>query len=148
MNQSLVVVGAVLLVIGVVLSIIPFLCLVGIPLAIVGFILLIVGVVQEGAPMRTCLSCGRQIAAHYYVCPYCGRPAAVAPAPAYPVPAPMLPGVAPAPPAQVPLGAPSQPAALPPQQAAVSCPRCGQPLTYVYQYSRWYCSAEGLYPWG
>lgn len=32
-------------------------------------------------------------------------------------------------------------------QSATNCPRCGQPLTYVYQYQQWYCAAEGVYPW-
>lgn len=45
---------------------------------------------------------------------------------------------------------PVQQAAQPAQQAAAgqACPRCGQALTYVYQYQRWYCPSEGVYPWG
>ncbi len=29
--------------------------------------------------------------------------------------------------------------------STASCPRCGKPLMYVAQYSRWYCNAEGTY---
>lgn len=32
--------------------------------------------------------------------------------------------------------------------APPACPRCGQPLTFVPQYGRWYCPAEQFYPWG
>jgi hypothetical protein len=39
---------------------------------------------------------------------------------------------------QVPM-APGQPA---------MCPRCGQSLTYVPEYQRWFCTAENVYPWG
>lgn len=46
-NEGLVTSGALLLVVGVVLSFLSFLCLVGIPMAVVGFILLIVGVAME-----------------------------------------------------------------------------------------------------
>lgn len=35
-----------------------------------------------------------------------------------------------------------------PQPAMPNCPRCGRPLTYVYQYQRWYCPSENVYPWG
>ena len=31
----------------------------------------------------------------------------------------------------------------PPPQSM--CPTCGQPLTYIQQYNRWYCSAEQKY---
>jgi hypothetical protein len=34
----------------------------------------------------------------------------------------------------------------PTTQAAPRCPRCGNPLTYVAQYSRWYCVTERIYP--
>lgn len=35
-----------------------------------------------------------------------------------------------------------------PPAATIHCPRCGQPLQYIYQYQRWYCPAERVYPWG
>ena len=28
-----------------------------------------------------------------------------------------------------------------------NCPTCGQPLTYVHQYQRWYCNYCQKYPW-
>lgn len=97
-NESLVTVGAVLLILGVVASLVGPLCAIGIPLAIVGFILLIIGAVAE-SPRTT------QIV---YPAPY--------------APAPMA--------------------------TAYRCPRCGNSLTYVPQYQRWYCPTENVYPWG
>jgi len=32
-----------------------------------------------------------------------------------------------------------------PQQTASYCPKCGNPMTYVAQYSRWYCLTERVY---
>ncbi|HEV8594529.1 MAG TPA: PLDc N-terminal domain-containing protein [Thermoplasmata archaeon] len=54
------------------------------------------------------------------------------------------------PPAIHPTSGTGQPAAqtTPAPQATTNCPRCGRPLTYVYQYQRWFCPAENLYPWG
>ncbi|MEK6851360.1 MAG: hypothetical protein AABY30_02350, partial [Candidatus Thermoplasmatota archaeon] len=43
---------------------------------------------------------------------------------------------------------PYQPVQPPVAQAPPVCPRCGQPVTFVAQYQRWYCQAENLYPWG
>jgi len=34
----------------------------------------------------------------------------------------------------------------PPVAAAQMCPTCGQPLTFIQQYSRWYCSNCRKYP--
>jgi len=34
-----------------------------------------------------------------------------------------------------------------PQQTASYCPKCGNPMTYVAQYSRWYCLTERVYLW-
>lgn len=48
-NEGVVVTGAILLILGVVLFFIPFLCLVGLPLAIAGFVVLIVGIVAGGS---------------------------------------------------------------------------------------------------
>jgi len=28
------------------------------------------------------------------------------------------------------------------------CPRCGRPVLYVWEYQRWYCPGEQVYPWG
>jgi hypothetical protein len=39
-------------------------------------------------------------------------------------------------------GGPSQPA---PESTASYCPKCGNPMTYVAQYSRWYCLTERTY---
>lgn len=110
-NESLIVVGVLLLVLGVVLLFLPFVCLLGGAMAIIGFILLLVGAVSEG-PRPT-----------YGYTPY---PPAYAPAygPAY--------GAAP----------PAGPVAAP------HCPRCGNPLTFVHEYQRWYCPTERVYPWG
>jgi hypothetical protein len=43
----------------------------------------------------------------------------------------------------VPTVGPSTPPGPVPSTAI--CPRCGKPLVYVAQYSRWYCTAEGSY---
>jgi subtilase family serine protease len=61
-------------------------------------------------------------------------PAAAAPAPVPPV-VPVAPAPTPAP------SAPAPPAAPP----VTPCPRCGAPLTWVAQYSRWYCTTERQY---
>ncbi|MEM2961115.1 MAG: hypothetical protein QXU67_05870 [Candidatus Bathyarchaeia archaeon] len=66
--------------------------------------------------------------------------------PAYP-PAYMPGAPPPYPPTAVP---PSQPTAptppMPPSAPpAPSCPTCGQPLTFVAQYNRWYCQNEKKY---
>lgn len=76
--------GLVLLIVGIVLSFIPFACIVGIPLAIVGLILLIVGLATSEAPatsvtpVKTCFACGQLVPVQYMICPYCGRPTAPA----------------------------------------------------------------------
>lgn len=59
-----------------------------------------------------------------------------------PVPQPM-----PAPVAVQPI-VPPQTVIATPQAGTSNCPRCGRPLTYVYQYQRWHCPAENVYPWG
>jgi len=74
----MVVTGAILLILGVVLFFIPFLCLVGLPLAIAGFVVLIAGIIAGGSQP-----------AYYYPppvvfapaapgqptnCPHCGQP--------------------------------------------------------------------------
>ncbi len=117
-DEKILLTGVVLLVVGVVLLFIPFVCFVGIGLAIIGFILLLVGAVAEG-PRPTV---------------YGYPPAYAPPYQAYPP----YPGTAP-------VGPPVQqaPGAAPPH-----CPRCGQPLEFAYQYGRWYCRAENVYPWG
>lgn len=68
------------------------------------------------------------------------------PPPQYAYQYPQQPGQPPAqqPPQQAPVQAPGQAA----QTATPNCPRCGRPLTYVYQYQRWFCPAENVYPWG
>ena len=39
-----------------------------------------------------------------------------------------------------------QPAAQPQQQSQTpTCPTCGQPLTYIQQYQRWYCYKDKKY---
>jgi hypothetical protein len=48
-----------------------------------------------------------------------------------------------APATNLPPGSPTPPG---PVLSTASCPRCGKPLEYVAQYSRWYCRAEGIYP--
>ena len=48
-NEGMVVTGAILLILGVVLFFIPFLCLVGLPLAIAGFVVLIAGIIAGGS---------------------------------------------------------------------------------------------------
>jgi len=128
----------VLLVVGLVLLFIPFVCVGGIALAVVGFILMIVGIVQEESrPM-------------YSYPPMYMQPAY----PPYPASAPL-----PQPGQPQPAGPPTErPGALPstgpPTQTPTAaggtphCPRCGQFLQYVYQYQRWYCPAENVYPWG
>lgn len=71
--------------------------------------------------------------------PAYGQPVAAAPAPAaspassYPAPPATAP-VAPAP--------PIAPAAAP---GTTPCPRCGRPLTWIPQYSRWYCYSDQQY---
>lgn len=108
-EDGLLITGVILLILGVILSFISYLCFVGIPLAVAGFILLIVGAVQE-----------RPRPAMY------GYPPAYGGYPPYPtVQPPMMGGI-----------------------ATFHCPRCGQPVTYVPQYQRWYCPAENVYPWG
>jgi sporulation protein YlmC with PRC-barrel domain len=37
------------------------------------------------------------------------------------------------------------PAAQPAQTTQTLCPTCGQPLTYIKEYQRWYCYKEGKY---
>jgi len=43
----------------------------------------------------------------------------------------------PAPPSFIP---PPPPVAPPPPPSVPTCPTCGQPLAYIQQYNRWYCS--------
>jgi len=38
-----------------------------------------------------------------------------------------------------------QPMGQPGQQAAPVCPTCGEPLTYIQQYQRWYCYKDKKY---
>ena len=38
-----------------------------------------------------------------------------------------------------------QQAAQPQQGQTPTCPTCGQPLTYIQQYQRWYCDREQKY---
>lgn len=85
MRESMWIPGLILLIVGGIMSIIPFVCFVGIPLAIVGLVLLIVGLATSEAPatpmsfatpMKTCFSCGQIVAVQYMVCPFCGRPTA------------------------------------------------------------------------
>lgn len=81
MRESMWIPGLILLVVGIVMSLIPFVRILGIPLAIVGLILLIVGLATSEAPatpMKACFSCGQLVAVQYVVCPYCGRPTAPA----------------------------------------------------------------------
>lgn len=40
---------------------------------------------------------------------------------------------------------PVAPASATPPPPQSFCPSCGQPLTYVQQYNRWYCSSEQKY---
>ena|SRR2546426_10587461 len=120
-DERMLVLGLVLLLVGIVLLFIPIICFAGAALAVVGFVMLLVGAVSTG-PHPGFL----------YAPPYM-------PPPAYPVaPAPTMPGPA------VP-GMPGQPYAA---AGTPHCPRCGRPLEYVYQYQRWYCRAENVYPWG
>jgi len=40
----------------------------------------------------------------------------------------------------------SSPPSPPPTGAAQMCPTCGQPLTFIQQYGRWYCPNCKKYP--
>jgi len=64
--------------------------------------------------------------------------------PPYP-PAPQSPPSSQTVPVPSPPGPATQPQIGATPQSPV-CPRCGQPLMYVQQYQRWYCSAENTYP--
>jgi hypothetical protein len=60
------------------------------------------------------------------------------------------PAPSPPPPAWNPPSAPATPPAAgappgTPQQTSAYCPRCGNPMTYITQYSRWYCMTERVY---
>jgi len=118
MNEGLTIGGAVLLIVGIVLLFIPFVCLGGIVLAIVGFILMLVGIVQEE------------------------------PRPAYGYPPMYVQPAYPPYPVAMPPSQPGQPAPATQPGGTPHCPRCGQLLRYVYEYQRWYCQAENVYPWG
>ena len=130
MGESLMPVAAGLgLVLGGVISFIPFVCFVGIPLAIIGFILLLVGAVMEG-PQPMYAVPMPYAAPPYGYGPYPGQPAYPGQAP-YPV-QPQYPGQ-PQYPVQPPATAtaqadtaqqPTQAAPAAPQAAPV-CPRCG-----------------------
>lgn len=51
-----------------------------------------------------------------------------------------------APGAAAPMPPPAAPAMAPPAAAgSTPCPRCGRPLTWIPQYSRWYCYSEQQY---
>ncbi len=99
----------------------------------------------------------------YAAPPAYGQPTAYAPQPGYGQPAPygQAPAAAPAPApgtAAPPAAAyqyqpaPSAPAAPPMAPAAAPgttpCPRCGRPLTWIPQYSRWYCYSDQQYRLG
>jgi len=77
---------------------------------------------------------------------YAGYPQAQYAPPGY---APQAPPQPVQPPMQPPVQQPMQPQMqAPAATGATYCPRCGRPLEYVYQYQRWYCRAENVYPWG
>src|SRR5579871_1777264 len=95
----------------------------------------------------------------YAAPPGYGQPPAYAPAPGYgqppaygqapaaaPSPAPAYPTASPsygtAPPAGATASPPMAPAAAP---GTTPCPRCGRPLTWIPQYSRWYCYSDQQY---
>jgi hypothetical protein len=96
----------------------------------------------------------------YPMQPGYGQPPAYGQAPGYgQAPAYSPPPMATPPPSPPPAAAPAtpyqyQPAAAPPAMAAQApaaapgttpCPRCGRPLTWIPQYSRWYCYSDQQY---
>lgn len=88
--------------------------------SIVGYILLLVGYMQAGKKLQSgWVPVGMGMGAM--------------PMPGYGTPPPM-PGY----------GAPP-PAGAPAPGAAPTCPKCGQPATWVAQYGRWYCSTDQQY---
>ena len=105
--------------IGAILTIIPY-------LSIVGYILLLFGYMRAGKKLQS----GWSPPVLGMGMPY-GAPGM---APGYPMGAP-------------PMAAPTfqSPPPAAPAAAAPTCPKCGQPGTWVAQYSRWYCYTDQQY---
>jgi Protein of unknown function (DUF973) len=101
--------------VGGILTIIPY-------LSIVGYVLLVVGYMKAGSKLKSGWA------------PPAMAISAPMMTPGYPAPAPM-------PNAAWPAAPPTAPAAAPPP----ICPKCGQPATWVAQYNRWYCYTDQQY---
>jgi uncharacterized protein DUF973 len=106
--------------IGAILTILPY-------VSIVGYILLLVGYVRAGKKLESGWSPPVMMGMGM---PY----AAPGMAPGYPMGTP-------------PMAAPTfqTPPPAAPAAAAPTCPKCGQPGTWVAQYSRWYCYTDQQY---